>query len=312
MQTRRVLRIGVLGLGVIAGYYLPALAASPDVRVTAVCDRRPDRASAVPAGAWFTDDYRAVLAADDVDAVVVNLPNDLHHESCRSALLAGKHVCCEKPLTVRPDDAAELADVAAATGTTLFTSFHRRYNANLVRLRARLAAGPPPCAVAVSYRERIEEHCGDDAWYLDPGRCGGGCLMDNGPNALDIVLSLLGDVTVAACDIEWDGHGVDRRAGIRLAAADGRTAAVTLDWAYPDGEDKAVTVAWADGRRATVDMLAGFTGFKSSLYHEYEGVVADFAHTVAHPTAGPDTGVRVARLVADAYRLGGRYGRKTA
>lgn len=298
-----MLRIAVIGLGVISRFYLRASENNSGIRLGAVCDRQPEKRAIAPSGTVFTTDYRDVLDNEEVDAVIITLPNDLHYPVCREALLAGKHVCCEKPLTTNPEEALELAGIAAERGKVLFTSFHRRYNSNVVALRERLRAEPAPSAFRLTYRELIEEHCGDDTWYLDPGRCGGGCVMDNGPNAFDTLLYLLGDVAVRSSEIERDAAGVDLRAVIGLETAAGARGTVELDWAHP-GEDKAVTVEWNGGRSATADMLAGFTGFKSSLHHEYEALLAEFARTVAGAQAREDTGPRVARLVADAYRLG--------
>ncbi|HUQ56462.1 Gfo/Idh/MocA family oxidoreductase [Lentzea sp.] len=298
-----MLRIAVIGLGVISRFYLRAAAGNSGIRLTAVCDRQPEKRALAPAGTFFTTDYREVLDHDEVDAVIITLPNDLHYEVCRKALLAGKHVCCEKPLTTNPGEALELAAIAAGGERVLFTSFHRRYNANVVALRERLRTEPTPSAFRLTYRELIEEHCGDDTWYLDPERCGGGCVMDNGPNAFDTLLFLLGDVVVRSSEIERDAAGVDLRAVIGLETAQGARGVVELDWAHP-GEDKAVTVEWSGGRSATADMLAGFTEFKSSLHHEYEALLAEFERTVAGAREREDTGPKVARLVADAYRLG--------
>ncbi|WP_158102588.1 Gfo/Idh/MocA family protein [Lentzea kentuckyensis] len=299
-----MLRFAVIGLGAISRFYLRALSLNSDVELTVVCDRRPEKQELAPAGARFVTDYREVLDSGDVDAVIVTLPNDLHRPVCEEALLAGKHVCCEKPLATDPEQARELTELAAVRGRTLLTSFHRRYNSNVIQLRDRMRVLPAPSSFTLTYREKIEEHCGDDTWYLDPDRCGGGCVMDNGPNAFDTLLFLLGDVSVRSSEIERDARGIDLRAVIGLETAAGGRGTVELDWAYDRGEDKAVTVGW-DGGRESADMLGGFTEFKSSLHHEYEALVDEFARTVAGATVRQDTGHRVAQLVADAYRLGG-------
>lgn len=301
-----MIRIGMVGLGVISQFYLPALAASPELRVAAVCDRDPTRRHLAPDCATFHEVYRAVLDDDSVDAVVVNLPNHLHYQVCREALLAGKHVCCEKPLALCPEQAADLTATASAVRRTLFTSFHRRYNRNVLRLRERMKHRSAPRRLWLSYCERIEDHCGTDAWYLDVAKCGGGCLADNGPNAFDTAWHLLGPVRVDTSNVEWrPGDGdrpVDVRASVSLRTESGSAAEVRLDWAYQAGEDKTVTVEWADGHRDHADMLDGYPAFKSSLYHEYVGVLADFAATVSGRHQRVDTGLPVAELVAQAYR----------
>lgn len=301
------MRVGIVGVGAIARYYLPALVWHPEVELAVVCDRDPAKARQVPPGVVFVEDLRLVLADRDVDAIVVTLPNDLHHAVCRDALLAGKHVCCEKPLTVDPEDAAELDELAAATGRTLFTAFHRRYNHHALALADRLRHRVPPRRAELTYRELIQEHCDSDAWYLDPARCGGGCVIDNGSNAFDLALWLLGPLRLQAALLEYSATGADQQAIIELDTEAHGTAAITLDWAF-HGEDKAIRLEWDDGPGDCVDLLAGFAQFKSSLWHEYRGVVDDFVATALHGRGRQDTGRMVTELVAATYRAG----RKTA
>ncbi|EGG47153.1 oxidoreductase [Streptomyces griseoaurantiacus M045] len=325
---RTALRIGMIGLGVISRFYLAALERSPEAELVAVCDRDPAALAGLPAHLERHTDHRRLLREAEVDAVVVNVPNDAHFPVCRDALAAGRAVCVEKPLATRVADARALDRYARERGLPLFTSFHRRYNDPVRALLGRLPEGVPVDTLTVRYKETIEEHAGRDRWYLDPARCGGGCLADNGPNALDLVrLFLGGDVSVDRVALDRDRLGVDRAARMLLRApATGARARVELDWSYP-GERKTVEVRLADGRADAADMLAGHTEFKGSLWHEYAGVLRDFARVVrAHGTSGtrsgpgsrpgpaspvgsgpgpaPD-GLAVAELVAACYTLAG-------
>jgi predicted dehydrogenase len=160
-----------------------------------------------------------------------------------------------------------------------------------------------PVHVVVRYLERIEDHVGVDAWYLDPDRCGGGCVADNGPNAFDLVRGLLGDVSVTDVDITRKA-GVDRQAVIALRAPTGATARVELDWSCP-GEVKDVRVDLGDGTTRHVDLLAGHPGFKQSLWHEYHGVVAEFAALVAAGRRASGDGLAALALVEACYRMEG-------
>jgi predicted dehydrogenase len=297
------LRIGIIGLGVISRFYLSALAENPAVELAAVCDRRPEAL-----GPWrgsdvgTYEDHRAMLQYAVVDAVVVNVPNDLHAAVCRDVINAGLPVCVEKPLATALADGQELVALAGARGVPLFTAFHRRYNGSVLDLRRSLPPDRPLTELTVRYFERIEDHAGADRWYLDPERCGGGCVADNGPNAFDLVRFFLGDVTVRSAEVVRDERGVDRSATVLLTAVDGSTTArVELDWSYP-GEVKDVSVVLADGTVRTADMLAGFPEFKESLRHEYVGVLGDFAE-VALGGAGGDgtTGLAALELVDAAY-----------
>ncbi|MFD7733438.1 Gfo/Idh/MocA family protein [Kitasatospora phosalacinea] len=312
------LRFGVVGLGVISRFYLAALDRLPGVRLAAVCDRDGSVLEPFDDGVARFTDHRELLAAGGLDAVVVTVPNDLHLAICRDALRAGLPVCVEKPLALRAAEGAELAALAAERRVPLFTAFHRRYNTAVRELCAALAGQPLPVrSVTVRYFELIEEHVGRDRWYLDPERCGGGCVADNGPNAYDLVRLLAGPMELTDAHVVRDGTGVDRYAALELAGrggvhgdgthGDGVRGRIELDWSYP-GELKDVAVELADGTVLRADLLAGHEGFKQSLWHEYEGILGEFAGLLrgggdhgSGPDRGPD-GVDALRVVEAAYR----------
>ncbi|MFE0458170.1 Gfo/Idh/MocA family protein [Kitasatospora sp. NPDC058965] len=298
-------RVAVIGLGVISRFYLAAIEADPGFELAAVCDLDEAALATAPAVPGHRD-HRALLAAvPGLDAAIVTAPNDAHYELCRDLLAAGVPVCVEKPLATEPTDARRLAALAAGRSTVLFTAFHRRYNQPLLDLLARL--DQPVRQLTVRYFERIEEHIGRDRWYLDPVRCGGGCVADNGPNAFDLVRLVLGaEPAVVRATVDRDRTGLDRQAVVELATDEARPrrARVELDWSYP-GELKDVTVTLADGTVHRADLLAGHPGFKESLWHEYRGVLADFGAALDHPRRHRDGGPAALELVHAAYRLAG-------
>ncbi|MGP4043628.1 Gfo/Idh/MocA family protein [Streptomyces sp. 2A115] len=293
-------RIGLIGLGVISRFYLAALEREACARLVAVCDPDEDRLATAPPQVPRYRDHRELLRAADLDAVVVNVPNDLHYPVCREALEAGRAVCVEKPLATKPLDAHHLVRLAQHSGAVLFTSFHRRYNREVNALRDRIASASPITSLTVHYEETIEEHAGRDRWYLDPERCGGGCVADNGPNAFDLVRLFLGDVQVTEAVVHRDAHGVDRQAQVLLDAPSGAAARVALDWSRP-GERKTVEVRLADGTVDRADMLAGHPEFKGSLWHEYVGVLRDFTDILSGRRPNDPGGLATLELVAATY-----------
>ncbi|NYH54657.1 putative dehydrogenase [Nocardiopsis arvandica] len=338
---RPPLRVGLVGLGVISRFYLAALRTVPGLELVAVCDRNPAVLAARPAGVPGYTDHARMLDEAAPDAVVVTAPNDAHARICADALGWGAAVCVEKPLALDSAQAEPLTELARQRGTPLFTAFHRRYNSGVARLREDLA-GRRVVEVTVRYLERIEEHAGTDTWYLDPDRCGGGCVADNGPNAFDLVESLLGPVDVVAARVDRDAAGTDRRAEVELRArgaraggrppvtgdgrrgggrgrgptvgdgpwAGGARARVLLDWSHP-GERKDVEVRTDDGTDLRTDMLAGHPGFKGSLWHEYVGVLTEFEWRVREGLVEDPGGPSALKLVGDAYRLAAVEERRT-
>ncbi|GLZ31836.1 hypothetical protein Lesp02_40240 [Lentzea sp. NBRC 105346] len=293
-----MIRVGVVGLGVISRFYLRAIASSPSFELAAVCDLDPDLLAPheVPA---FTD-HRDLLGV--VDAVIVTAPNDVHAAVCRDAIAAGLPVCVEKPLATTLADGVELVEAARKRDVALFTAFHRRYNRNVLAL----PVTAPVRHVTVRYLERIEEHVGRDRWYLDATRCGGGCVADNGPNALDVARLFVGPLSLVDATVTRDELGVDRRALLRLDKA-----TIELDWSFP-GEVKDVTVELVDGIMLHADMLAGFAEFKGSLWHEYAGILREFATAVERRGAWHDGGLDAPSLVDQVYRMEAAHARERA
>ncbi|PRY32495.1 Gfo/Idh/MocA family protein [Umezawaea tangerina] len=187
-------RVGVLGAASTAWRrMLPALAGTPGVTVTAIASR--DRAKA----ARFTDrfggepveGYAALVGRADVDAVYVPLPNALHHEWTTAALLAGKHVLAEKPMTTDAAATARLLGLAEANGLVLrenFTFLHHPAHATVRDLCAAGRLGevrsftgsfcfPPLPADDVRYRPDL----------------GGGALLDAGVYPIRTAQLLFGD-----------------------------------------------------------------------------------------------------------------------
>ncbi|MBB5802345.1 putative dehydrogenase [Saccharothrix ecbatanensis] len=299
MTGHQIIRLGVVGLGVISRFYLAAIASSPRFELAAVCD--PDEQATAGHRVPVYRSHRAMLDAGGLDAVVVTAPNDVHAGVALDAIACGLPVCVEKPLATTLRDGLAVAEAARARDVALFTAFHRRYNANVLALRDKLTGGAPIAELTVRYLERIEEHVGRDRWYLDPARSGGGCVADNGPNALDLVRLFLGELTLESVRITRTA-GVDRHAVLHVRGT--APATVELDWSHP-GETKDVTVRLTDGTALRADMLAGFDEFKGSLWHEYTGVLHDFAHAVALGPAWRDGGLAALDLVDEAYRREG-------
>ena len=115
---QRSLRWGVLSTADIARRkVIPGLRKAARCSVVAIASRDGARARAVAAELDIPTaygSYEALLAADDIDAVYIPLPNHLHAEWTIAAARAGKHVLCEKPLAMTAAEAAGWSRYASA------------------------------------------------------------------------------------------------------------------------------------------------------------------------------------------------------
>ena len=124
-----MIRIGIMGLGWWGKQIAICLADSPRFRIVAGCDI--DIAMAAPFAAEkklkLVDDYKALLASSDVDAVAIVTPHLLHEEMAVAAFAAGKHVFCEKPLALTTASAERIMAACKKAGGVLGIGHERRF-----------------------------------------------------------------------------------------------------------------------------------------------------------------------------------------
>lgn len=138
------LRIGVIGAGSWAvASHLPTLAKrGGEVELVAVARKGAEQLHRIQQAWGFrhaSEDYRDVLAAG-VDACIIASPSGLHHQHAKAALEAGAHVLVEKPVTIRPEDAWDLASTAERVGRHLIVAFGWNYKPMVRQMKALLEA----------------------------------------------------------------------------------------------------------------------------------------------------------------------------
>src|SRR5437016_6777505 len=142
------LRLGLIGASVRGTWssrsHLPALQASADVELRAVCTTRADSAEAARQayGARLAfDDWRKMVASPEIDAVAVVVRVPSHYPPAKAALEAGKHVYCEWPLGRTTAEAVELADLASARRLATAVGLQARVNPAIIHMKELVADG---------------------------------------------------------------------------------------------------------------------------------------------------------------------------
>lgn len=182
-------KAGIIGFGYMGNYHLKKAGEVDGLTVVSAYDTQPDRREeAGAAGLRVHQSLDAFLEDDDISLVLVCTPNQFHAELSIAALEAGKHVMCEKPVTM---NAAELERVleAARRNRRVFTAHqNRRWDADYLTVREVVGRGDIGSVTTIESRVYGQRGvC--YGWRADPA-AGGGMLYDWGIHLIDQMLHL--------------------------------------------------------------------------------------------------------------------------
>jgi predicted dehydrogenase len=202
------IRLGFVGANVRSTWasqsHFPALLASPDVELTAVCTTRPESAEearqAFGAKLAFHD-FRAMVASPEIDAVAVVVRVPLHYEPTKAAIEAGKHVFTEWPLGRTTAEAQELAALARAKGVQTAVGLQSRVSPALLYLKELIESGYVgevlSCHVT-TMRDGALERPSSRTWQRDANLGANTLTIANG-HVIDALRFVAGPFTRVAC-----------------------------------------------------------------------------------------------------------------
>jgi hypothetical protein len=206
------IRLGLIGAGPWAGRaHLPALAASADFELTAVCTTRADTAEAARQkhGARLAfHDVNALVNSPDVDAVAVVVKVPHHYALTRAALAAGKHVYTEWPLGKSTAEALELADLARARDVQAVVGLQSRMSPALVHMKHLIDNGyigaVTACRVHLM-REGILQRPSSRSWQRDASLGANTLTIPNG-HTIDALRFVAGEFSHVAGVVSTQVH----------------------------------------------------------------------------------------------------------
>ena len=193
-MARVPLRVGLVGCGGIAGTHLDCYTRNPRTKVVAVADVFMEKATALAqkANVKAYQDYREMIAKDDLDVIGLLTPPDSHRVIAEHALKAGLHVFTEKPIAWTVADGRAMAEAAKRAGRLLMVAQCHRYHEPVRRAKEIIASGE--LGAISTYRNRFGYRQGTpDAWT----RSRGGILLDNGSHSCYLYRFLVGPVKTA-------------------------------------------------------------------------------------------------------------------
>ncbi len=279
---------GIIGAGTIAKKFASTVwqMRAEGERLIAVASRSEEKAQV------FADtysalraygSYEAMMGDEAIDAIYIATPNTLHFDNAKMALLAGKHVLCEKPFTLNATQAQELYALAREKGLFIMEAFWIRFLPLLAQMRKVIAAGEIGSVT----------HMHSDYGFIPTESLkerklsvslGAGALMDIGIYNLGFAHMVMDAAPVRfSSTVRKDEYGTDDFSAILLEYPDGRSAAVATsigmvmhrnatifgskgEITLPDFQmAQTMTIQHNDGTARTVEMPFDINGFEYEI-----------------------------------------------
>ncbi len=213
--SQKKIGYAVIGLGRIAGHFMPGVRNTTNSQITALVSGHRDKAERIAAeyqipksSIYSYENFDEIAHNPAVDAVYVALPNSMHAEYTMRAAKAGKHVLCEKPMATSVPDCESMIAACKAANVKLMIAYRCHYEPTNLRAIQLIRQG------ALGQVQAIESSFGFNIargeWRLDRKLAGGGPLYDVGIYSLNACRYLTGEepqhISAYASVIDHDGR----------------------------------------------------------------------------------------------------------
>jgi len=229
-------RIGLIGVGGFARYRTGNLLKVKEAKVVAMADPSADNISALKAAHPATadaaefSDYKDLIAAGNLDAVMIMTPHTQHVTQILDALDAGLHTCVEKPMVTTVADAHKVIAARDKAGKVGMVSYQRHFQAEFRKIRETILsgeAGPVQYVAGLNCQEWKKGTAG--TWRQIPELSGGGQLNDTGSHFVDILLWSTG-LAAESVSAYGDNRGtpVDIDSALTLRFSNGAVGTISI------------------------------------------------------------------------------------
>ena len=272
------LRIGLLGAGRIGKVHAKAVTANPKAKLVAVADAMAPAAQAI--ADQYGCDVRTIaqiLAASDIDAVVICTPTDTHADLIEQFTNAGKAVFCEKPIDLSLDRVKACLKVVRANKGTLMVGFNRRFDPHFMAVRAEIDKGSIGAVEMVTITSRDP-----GAPPLDYIARSGGIFRDMTIHDFDMARFLLGEevaevsaMAAVLVDPAIGKAGDSDSVQVMLKTATGKMALISNSRRATYGYDQRIEVhgskgvVSAENQRPVSIELANGSGYTRPPLHDF-------------------------------------------
>jgi len=321
MKDKKI-QVAIIGAGIgrehLAGY----LELTDRFQVAALCDINRQRAEEViqDRSIAIETDFNKILENESIDLIDICLPPHLHYDAVASALSAGKHVVCEKPLVTSLREVDAIIDAVEQSGRRVFPVFQYRYGKAMTQLQSLVEAG----LAGKPYVASLETHWNRGAdYYAVPWRGTwqgelGGAVLGHAIHSHDLLTTVFGPIksvfastatrvnqietedcasvllqmesgAVATSSITLGAASDTSRlrfcfAGLTAESGDSPYAPMTGDWKFvarePHGQANIDEVLLQ-----TSEVCSGFTGFLESVANSLDNLSNDNGFNDNEPPA---------------------------
>ncbi|HCU35898.1 MAG TPA: gfo/Idh/MocA family oxidoreductase [Armatimonadetes bacterium] len=247
-------RIGMISFAHMhAASYAACVQSNPNALLTGISDDDSERGKQM-AEAYECEYFGSVdaLLEADIDAVIICTENALHRDATLRAAAAGKHVMCEKPISISVEDAQAMINACADAGVGLMTAFPCRYGPAYIEARRLVQQGQVGDILAMKGTNRGRNPGG---WFVEPQFSGGGATIDHTVHITDLMRDITGD-EVASVYCEMDRFfnpqlRCDDAGLITMDFTGGAIATLDCSWSrpphYPTWGDATLAVVGTEG-----------------------------------------------------------------
>lgn len=232
---RKKLKFAVIGCGRMGARRIRTIVDHFDTELISVVDVNQDIARDFSKRFECNSfcDFKDAINDDDVDCVVVSVPNNFHAIISIAALENGKHVFCEKPLARNPKEAFTMVEAAEKNGCFLKTGSNLRCFPSVEKAKKLIDQGE---IGEILYLRGWIGNSGkhlENSWYSKAEMSGGGTFLDNGVHMLDLTRIFLGEIKTCFGEVKtlyWPISPLEDNGFGIFHASNGKMAFVQSSW----------------------------------------------------------------------------------
>lgn len=227
-----MIKIGIVGAGIIGKEHANAIMNNPDCRLVAVCDTKEERAAEIAekynATSFFS--YKEMCEKIEMDAVILNLPHFLHCEVTKYFLDNKINVLIEKPMAMTSEECNSMIESAQKNGVKLAVGHVQRYFSVYDDVKGIIESKKYGNLCMITEVRTIDYLKDRPKWFLDKKLSGGGIVMNYGAHTLDKIMYVTGERVIEAKSLlanPLSDDNIEVNAQILLKLTNGISAAIT-------------------------------------------------------------------------------------